>query len=75
MTPNPESALNEDAGKMILDDFDGFTKKAKLLATIHAGASPIKADQENTSSANPISRKTATLTSSLSETRRKLRRL
>eukprot|EP00127_Corallochytrium_limacisporum_P004901 Clim_evm45s191 gene=Clim_evmTU45s191 len=34
--PNPESALNEEAGKMILESYDEFAKRAKLMTEIHA---------------------------------------
>jgi ubiquitin-conjugating enzyme E2 S len=77
MTPNPESALNEGAGKMLLEDYEEFCKKAKMLANIHAGADQGMTNQENNGIANPISKKNAapTAISTLSETRKKLRRL
>lgn len=34
--PNPESALNEEAGKLLLDSFEDFAKKARLMTEIHA---------------------------------------
>ncbi|ODQ67678.1 UBC-like protein, partial [Nadsonia fulvescens var. elongata DSM 6958] len=34
--PNPASALNEDAGKLILHDWNEWVKKAKLMTRIHA---------------------------------------
>ena len=34
--PNPESALNEEAGKLLLESFADFAKKARLLTEIHA---------------------------------------
>jgi ubiquitin-conjugating enzyme E2 S len=34
--PNPESALNEEAGKLLLEDYDTYFKHAKLMASIHA---------------------------------------
>lgn len=34
--PNPESALNEEAGKMLLEDYDDYVKRARLLTGIHA---------------------------------------
>jgi len=34
--PNPESALDEEAGKMLLDDYAGFAKRAKLMTEVHA---------------------------------------
>lgn len=34
--PNPESALNEEAGKLLLEFYDEYAKMAKLWTEIHA---------------------------------------
>ncbi|WRT67929.1 uncharacterized protein IL334_004903 [Kwoniella shivajii] len=34
--PNPESALDEEAGKQLLADYDGYCKYARLMTSIHA---------------------------------------
>jgi ubiquitin-conjugating enzyme E2 S len=34
--PNPESALNEDAGKLLLEDYEEYAKQARLMTQIHA---------------------------------------
>ncbi|KAI9311031.1 ubiquitin-conjugating enzyme/RWD-like protein [Dichotomocladium elegans] len=34
--PNPESALNEEAGKLLLEQYDDYAKRARLYTTIHA---------------------------------------
>jgi len=34
--PNPESALNEEAGKLLLESFEEFATKARLMTDIHA---------------------------------------
>ena len=36
MTPNPESALNEIAGKLLLEDYDAFWQRAQLMTRVHA---------------------------------------
>lgn len=36
IVPNPESALNEEAGKMILEQYEDYYKRAKMLTDIHA---------------------------------------
>jgi ubiquitin-conjugating enzyme E2 S len=36
IVPNPESALNEEAGKLLLEDYDNYCKHAKLMTSIHA---------------------------------------
>jgi len=34
--PNPESALDEEAGKLLLEDYVAFEKRAKLICEVHA---------------------------------------
>ncbi|WVQ85073.1 hypothetical protein IAT38_007237 [Cryptococcus sp. DSM 104549] len=34
--PNPESALDEEAGKQLLADYEGYSKYARLMTSIHA---------------------------------------
>lgn len=34
--PNPDSALNAEAGSLIQDDYETFTRRAKLMTGIHA---------------------------------------
>ncbi|ORY91961.1 ubiquitin-conjugating enzyme/RWD-like protein [Syncephalastrum racemosum] len=34
--PNPESALNEEAGKLLLEQYDDYAKRARLFTHIHA---------------------------------------
>lgn len=34
--PFPESALNEEAGKMLMEDYEGYARHARLLTSIHA---------------------------------------
>lgn len=34
--PNPASALNEAAGKLLLDEYDAFANRARLMTQIHA---------------------------------------
>lgn len=38
--PFPESALNEEAGKALLEDYDEYCRHARLMAELHAGAPP-----------------------------------
>jgi len=39
IVPNPESALNDEAGMMLLDHYDNYYKRAKLITEIHAMSS------------------------------------
>lgn len=41
--PFPESALNEEAGKMLMEDYDGYARHARLLTNIHAMKTKSKA--------------------------------
>lgn len=34
--PNAESALNEEAGKLLLEHYDDYSQRAKLMTDIHA---------------------------------------
>jgi ubiquitin-conjugating enzyme E2 S len=34
--PFPESALNEEAAKMLLEDYEGYARHARLMTSIHA---------------------------------------
>merc|ERR1712110_645943 len=38
IVPNPESALNEEAGKLLLERYDDYCTRAKLYTDIHAKA-------------------------------------
>lgn len=37
--PNPESALNEEAGKLLLEHYDDYFQRAKMMTEIHAQVS------------------------------------
>lgn len=45
INPNPESALNEEAGKLLLEDYTEFAARAKLMTSIYAKP---KENKENT---------------------------
>lgn len=36
IVPNPESALNEDAAKLLLENYDEYYRRAKMITEIHA---------------------------------------
>lgn len=40
IVPNPESALNEEAGKMLLERYDDYSQRARMMTEIHA--QPVK---------------------------------
>eukprot|EP00056_Hartaetosiga_gracilis_P000034 m.35455 g.35455 ORF g.35455 m.35455 type:complete len:193 (+) comp10019_c0_seq1:217-795(+) len=45
--PNPASALNEDAGKLLLENFDEFAKHARMMTDIHAKHSKQKSSSSS----------------------------
>lgn len=62
--PNPESALHEEAGKLLLEAYDDFAKHAKLMTDVHAryrppefAASPSSSESRSapSSSLTPVS--------------------
>jgi len=54
IVPNPESALNEEAGKLLLEQYDSYCERAKLYTEIHAKASaPSYKTQDCTSTSRP----------------------
>lgn len=36
IVPNAESALNEEAGKLLLEKYDDYSQRAKMMTEIHA---------------------------------------
>jgi len=61
--PNPESALNEEAGKILLEKYEDFVKHAKMMTSIHAlPKSEFKVEsgsQESLEESDPSSKKRA----------------
>merc|ERR1712130_49478 len=45
--PNPESALNEEAGRLLLESYDDYQARARLMTSIHA--KPSTASTESSS--------------------------
>ncbi|RKP06356.1 ubiquitin-conjugating enzyme/RWD-like protein, partial [Thamnocephalis sphaerospora] len=35
ITPNPDSALNDEAGRLLSERYEDYAKRARLLTTIH----------------------------------------
>ena len=50
--PYPESALNEEAGKLLLERYDDYCARAKLYTEIHAKSSHQSKPSTSTSSAS-----------------------
>jgi ubiquitin-conjugating enzyme E2 S len=50
IVPNPESALNEEAGKLLLERYDDYCSRAKIFTDIHA--KPKTSDESTSTSAS-----------------------
>jgi len=55
--PNPESALNEEAGRLLLERYDDYFSHAKLITSIHA---PKKSEKKTMNNTHPSPEKTET---------------
>ncbi|KAM4651799.1 ubiquitin-conjugating enzyme E2 S [Discoglossus pictus] len=55
--PNPESALNEEAGRLLLENYEEYASRARLMTEIHAQASNLRS-KDNT---DPCSSASATV--------------
>jgi len=61
IVPNPESALNEEAGKLLLEAYDDYFARAKMMTEIHAQAPKVlKSDKLDEIEDEPQSKKHAT---------------
>merc|ERR1712166_73112 len=59
INPNAESALNEEAGKLLLDDYSEFANRARIMTKIYA-KSKEKENQPDTSATTASSTTSAT---------------
>lgn len=61
--PNAESALNEEAGKLLLEHYDDYSQRAKMMTEIHAQAErtskALKIDNDSSNDDGPQSKKSA----------------
>ncbi|KAJ8900918.1 hypothetical protein NDN08_000217 [Rhodosorus marinus] len=64
--PNPESALNEEAGKLLLEFYDEYAKMAKLWTEIHARRRGTENSDGNISKFNSQTSAESELTTKLS---------
>jgi len=62
IVPNAESALNEEAGKLLLEQYDEYAKRAKMMTEIHAR--PPKDGEASSSSKNEEASKKSAVSSS-----------
>ena len=55
INPFPESALNEEAGKDFMEDYEEYTKKAKMFTEVHAR--PKAAASSDSAEGEPLEKK------------------
>nr|ODN85377.1 ubiquitin-conjugating enzyme E2 S [Cryptococcus depauperatus CBS 7841] len=63
--PNPESALDEEAGKQLLEDYEGYSKHARLMTGIHATPKTLPSEFSSSSSSTKLSSNIHITTTSL----------
>merc|ERR1712133_341300 len=60
IVPNAESALNEEAGKLLLEAYDDYASRARMITEIHAkDPKAAKVESNSTSSDGPLAKKHA----------------
>uniref|UniRef100_A0A0V0GBD2 Ubiquitin-conjugating enzyme E2 S n=3 Tax=Triatominae TaxID=70999 RepID=A0A0V0GBD2_TRIDM len=60
IVPNAESALNEEAGKLLLEHYDDYSQRAKMMTEIHAlSLKAVKSMDLQSSSEGPTAKKHA----------------
>ncbi|XP_015365639.1 PREDICTED: ubiquitin-conjugating enzyme E2 S isoform X1 [Diuraphis noxia] len=60
IVPNAESALNEEAGKLLLEEYDHYFQRAQMITEIHAPIpKSMKIGREEDSSDGPLAKKHA----------------
>ena len=40
--PNAESALNEEAGRLLLENYDAYARHARMMTDLHARRRPLE---------------------------------
>ncbi|XP_029441337.1 ubiquitin-conjugating enzyme E2 S [Rhinatrema bivittatum] len=55
--PNPESALNEEAGRLLLENYEEYAARARLMTEIHAQACSLRV-KDQAATADPCSSST-----------------
>ena len=47
IVPNAESALNEEAGKLLLERYDDYSQRAQMMTDIHAKQSKVESSKQS----------------------------
>ena len=69
INPFPESALNEEAGKLFMEDYDEYAKKARMYAEIHAASKKKGEASDDTAEGEPVEKRQKPVDSKAAEKR------
>ncbi|EFA09828.2 ubiquitin-conjugating enzyme E2 S [Tribolium castaneum] len=69
IVPNAESALNEEAGKLLLEQYEDYSQRAKMMTEIHAQPQKIS---KGCSGEGPLAKKHASDKSKLTAEKKKI---
>jgi len=69
INPFPESALNEEAGKLFMEDYDEYAKKARMYAEIHATRSKKVEGSDDAAEGEPVEKRQKPVDSKAAEKR------
>ena len=60
--PNPDSALNEEAGRLLQEEYEEYFKRAQMMTSVHAkvGPSDLTQDVQGSSSKDAPSKRKCT---------------
>jgi len=70
INPFPESALNDEAGKLFMEDFEEYTKKARMYTEVHARSNAAVATEDGTDGSEPVEKRQKPVDSKAAEKRR-----
>jgi len=70
INPFPESALNDEAGKLFMEDFEEYTKKARMYTEVHARSKADVATEDGTDGSEPVEKRQKPVDSKAAEKRR-----
>jgi len=70
INPFPESALNEEAGKLFMEDYDEYAKKARMYTDVHASRKKAGESGEDGADGEPVEKRQKPVDSKAAEKRK-----
>ena len=62
IVPFPESSLNDEAGKLFMESYDEFARRARIMTEVHAVERPKEGDDDGDGSGIPAPVKATSIT-------------